>query len=309
MKRRPVRTVTAYALMTPAMILLGVFFVLPFWGIVLDSFTYSKDGVTRISLENYQHFWSTRALYSPYLNALTNCLHIAILVIPLQIMVSIFLTSLITARQLNLSRMYLALAIFPNFIGIVILGATVNYLFANSNGALVTLFAYFGLEEWFVPYFYSPSHAIAAISFLVTGTLLSHALFPIYNAARNVPPQALDAANLAGMNVFWRFVRIKMTYIWPTVLVVALFILTTSISAFDMVYVIYAVHGGYDLNLSTDLLSTLFYRQLNNFDNVPHARDAVYVMITTTSAGMIAALSVVPAIIGPRLRKGVMLWK
>lgn len=293
--------------MLPALVVLALLVIGPMIIIAVKSVVvFTEDGWS-IGLDHYILFWSEPHYYRQFARAAANCLTLAAIVIPLQTVSSLVIVGLVTSRHLKLPKLYIGLAALPNFIGIALLSGTVYYVF-NTSGVLRKIAQGLGYPDWNNTFFYDPSTALLAMGLLISFAFFSHALLPMFNVVTQIPRQGLDAGYLARLNGLRRFWEIKSIYLVPVSIISAFFILSSSISSFDVPYALYATSGGPSLNMSADVLSTHILRLFYNFDDDPNALTLIHVMITLVNIGMLTAMGVALMAIPRSLQDRMVSW-
>lgn len=256
------RTLLAYLFLSPALLGLLTFLVIPlFWGIWL-SFTRYTPGVPSdfIGLENYRRVFEDEVVRA----AAGNVLKYSLGVIPILVVVP-----LLMAFPLNRSFRGIGLirsgVYFPHVISMVVVATMFIYLFRSDglfNHLIALLVAPLGVEWEPVSFLKKSSWALPAIMFVTVFKSSGYYAILYLAGLQNVPEELVEAAMIDGANWWQRLWHVILPQIRPMATLVVIIAMIGSIKLFGEVFVM--TNGGPGLTTQS-LMLTVYQQAFQHF--------------------------------------------
>ncbi len=217
------------AFLSPSLLGVGVFFIVPFGVVVYYSLI---DGVgTRnfAALDNFRKLLTNSA----FLTASRNTLHFSLLAVPLAVVLALGLAVMLEAR-IPLKSQFRTFFLSPMMVPVASVVLIWQVLF-NYNGTVNELFALFGAEkvDWLLS-----EQAPIVVLLLFLWKNLGYNMILFMAGLSNIPKELLEVADVEGAGETYKFFAIKLRYLSPTVLFVAILSLINSFKVFREVYLL-----------------------------------------------------------------------
>ncbi len=226
-------TLVSWAFLSPSLLGVLVFFLLPFVLIVYYSLI---DGVITQNFVGFENF--LKLFKNPaFLMAAKNTLTFSVMAVFSAVLISLILALMLEAKIPQKSKMrtfLLSPLVVPTASVILIWQVMFSY-----NGSFNSLLSLFGVEavDWLKSDY---SQLVVLLLFLWKNVGYNMVLFTA--ALSNVPREQLEAAQVDGAGSIRRFFKIKLKYISPSLFFVLLLSLINSFKIFREVYLL---TGGY----------------------------------------------------------------
>ena len=232
---KPVRTVTPYLFLLPALIVFGFAVLLPLVATVGFSFT-EWDGFNQMTwagLDNYVRALADRTFRDSFIHVLV---YIAATLI-LEVLVGLLLAGLLSARKRG--SLWFRVAIFtPVLLPLVVVAVLWSFVYNPDFGLINATLGAVGLEEHQRIWLGEPDTALLAIS-VVSGWVWAGFYMAIFYAAfSQVPSEVVEAARLDGAGEWAIFRHVKVPIIRTAIAVAVLLCVTGGFAGFDLFYVL-----------------------------------------------------------------------
>jgi multiple sugar transport system permease protein len=222
----------AWAFLTPALLLIGAFFVLPvIAGLVLsftdfDIYAIGDPGVARlVGLRNY-----SQVLTEPdFWNALRNTLYFVVVGGPLSMAVSLGAALLVNSRRARMKGLFRVVFFTPVVTTLVAVAIVWRYLYHPHYGLIDRGLGLFGIPP--IDWLGSPHWAMPAIMLLATWKNFGYNMLILVAGLQSVPEELYEAAQLDGASAWDRLIHITLPGLRPTLLFVGVM---TVIGQFQM---------------------------------------------------------------------------
>ncbi|WP_245640200.1 carbohydrate ABC transporter permease [Paenibacillus dakarensis] len=226
-------TFTAWAFMSPGLVLLAVFVVWPIlFSIPLSLTDYSVIGET--SFVGFDNF--SRAFKDPkFLVALWNSL-IYVLIVPVLQILSIFMAILVNSKipGIKIFRTAYYIPVVTSMVAVAIIW---NWLLSN-NGVVNYIFMSLGIIDTKVGWLSSSSTALYVLMFITTWKGLGYYMMLYLAGLQAIPEELYDAAKIDGASRFKVIMRITVPLLKPYVFFCSLISLMSAIRVFDEMFVL-----------------------------------------------------------------------
>lgn len=227
-----------WAFVTPALLLIGVFFAIPVCGAFLLSFTdfdlYSIGdlGSTRfVGLKNYHDLLSTPLFWT----ALRNTTYFVVVGGPLSAAASLAAAVLVNAKLLRLKPLFRSAFFAPWVTTLVAVALVWRYLYHPQYGPVNAMLGWFGLPP--VDWLGSPRWAMPAIILVSVWKNFGYNMLVFLAGLQAIPEELYEAASLDGAGAWHRFRHITLPMLGPTFVFVGVVTMIASFQIFSEPYV------------------------------------------------------------------------
>ena len=215
--------------LSPSVLGVGVFFILPFCVVVYYSMI---DGVASrefIWLDNFKRLFQNSA----FRLAAGNTLRFSAIAVPLAVVLAIVLALLLEAR-VPMKSAFRTFFLSPMMVPVASVVLIWQVLFSY-NGTINVFLGNFGVDkiDWLQS---DQAHWVVVILFLWKNLGYNMVLFMAGIA--NIPKELLEVASVEGASEFYKFFAIKLRYLSPTILFVTILSLINSFKVFREVYLL-----------------------------------------------------------------------
>ena len=262
----------------PSFIGVLIFFIVPFGVVVYYSLIRSSLNPEFVGLDNYLNLIKN----STFQTAARNTAIFSATAVPLAVVLSLVLALLLDTR-IPFKSQFRTFFLSPMMVPVASIVLIWQVLF-NQNGVVNDVTALFGAEaiDWF-----KSDHAPLVVILLFLWKNLGYNMILFMSALANIPTELLEVADVEGASPLYKFFAIKLRYLSPTVLFVAILSLINSFKVFREVYLL---TGNYPF----DSLYTLQHFMNNMFKSLDYQKlSAAAVMMAIVMVVIIAILFIV----------------
>lgn len=266
-------TVAAWIFLAPALILLGIFILLPIVYLFFLSFTggsFTASGTYWVGLKNY---W--RLLYnSDFWQVIFNTTYFTLatvipsLVIPLGL--AVLLDRTVALRGILRTSYFL-----PSIISLVAAGLGFRWLF-QTEGPVNAILNSIGIPT--IPWLGDTFWAMPVLIILSIWKQLGFNMVVFLAGLQAIPSDRYEAAELDGANAWQKFWHITLPGLQPTLIFATVTTVIFTLRSFEQVYV---MTGGGPLN-STNLLVYYIYQEAFAQFDFGYAAAAATVLLAVT---------------------------
>ena len=215
--------------LSPSLLGVGVFFILPFGVVVYYSLIDGVGSKNFVFLENFIKLFHNSA----FLMAARNTLSFSVLAVPLAVVLSIVLALMLECR-IPLKSEFRTFFLSPMMVPVASVVLIWQVLF-NFNGTVNEFLLLFGADK--IDWFQSDYSQIVVI-LLFLWKNLGYNMILFMAALSNIPRELLEVADVEGASEVYKFFAIKLRYLSPTVLFVTILSLINSFKVFREVYLL-----------------------------------------------------------------------
>ena len=222
-------TLLSLCFLSPSLIGVGVFFILPFCVVVYYSVI---DGVLSknfVFLENFIKLFHNSA----FLLAAKNTLHFSVIAVPLAVVLALGLALMLECRIPGKSR-FRTFFLSPMMVPVASVVLIWQVLFSY-NGTVNEFLMLFGADriDWL-----QSEHSQLVVIILFLWKNLGYNMILFMAGLANIPKELLEVADVEGASESYKFFNIKLRYLSPTVLFVTILSLINSFKVFREVYLL-----------------------------------------------------------------------
>jgi len=264
-----------YLCLLPSLIGVLIFFIVPFCVVIFYSLVDNPINKDFVFLQNYINIIKNTAFQKASLNTLT----FSLISVPLAVVLSMLLAMLLDCKIPFVSQFrtsFLCPMMVPVASVVLIWQVIFHY-----NGVLNDFLSNFGIEkiDWLKS---TKGQIVIVVLFLWKN--LGYNMILFLSALNAVPKDILEVATLEGAGAFYKFFRIKLRYLSPTILFVTVLSLINSFKVFREVYLL---TGDYPY----DSLYMLQHFMNNTFRNIDYQKlSSAAILMAIVMVAIIGAL-------------------
>ena len=269
--------ILGYSFLAPALILLGIFLVIPVGMVIYYAFTdyylLTPDERKFVGLENF-----IRLTKDP-IKSFLNTLKFVVWIIPVQLGAALGMALIVNKKRKG--NMFFKVAFFaPVVMSLVVISILWLYLLNPNSGLLNAILNKVGIASQ--PFLTSPKQAMYAIVFVSAWQGAGYQMLLFLGGMQNIPQDVYEAAELDGFSKWAQFRYITMPLLKPTALFV---LLTTLISAFKLIVQPMVMTQGGPLNST---ITMVYYIYQQGFTDRLVGYSSSIALVFTTLIGMIS---------------------
>jgi len=261
--------------LSPSLLGVGVFFILPFGVVVYYSLIDGIGSRNFAGLQNFIKLWNNSA----FRLAAGNTLRFSAMAVPAAVILALVLALMLEAR-IPLKSQFRTFFLSPMMVPVASVVLIWQVLF-NQNGTVNVLLGTFGLRavDWL-----QSDAAPVVVLLLFLWKNLGYNMILFMAGLANIPKELLEVADVEGAGEAYKFFAIKLRYLSPTVLFVTILSLINSFKVFREVYLL---AGAYPY----ETLYTLQHFMNNTFESLDYQKlSAAAVIMAVVMVFLIAAL-------------------
>lgn len=252
------QTGSAWIFLAPALLLVGLFFVVPVLGGLLLSLTDldiyaigSPETVRFVGLRNYEFMLSNPVFWQ----ALRNTLYFVLVGAPLSVVVSLGAALLLNHRLARWKGLLRTIYFAPVVTTLVAVAIVWRYIYHPRYGLLNYLLEGMGLPA--IDWLGDPTWSMPAIILLAVWKNFGYNMLIFVAGLQAIPDELYEAASVDGAGFWWKLRWVTLPGLGPTFLFVAV---TTMIAYFQLFAEPYVMTQGGPLG-STRSLVLLMYEE------------------------------------------------
>lgn len=215
--------------LSPSLIGVGVFFIVPFGVVVYYSMIDGVGSRNFVFLENFIKLFNNSA----FIMAAKNTLQFSAIAVPLAVILAIVLALMLECR-IPMKSQFRTFFLSPMMVPVASVVLIWQVLF-NYNGTINEFLALFDIAkiDWL-----QSDHCQAVVIILFLWKNLGYNMILFMAGLSNIPKELLEVADVEGASEWYKFFAIKLRYLSPTVLFVTILSLINSFKVFREVYLL-----------------------------------------------------------------------
>jgi multiple sugar transport system permease protein len=246
----------AWLFLTPALVLIGLFFFLPVAASLLLSFTdfdiYAIANLANVRLVGLRNY--TRLLESPiFWIALKNTFYFVLVGGPLTMAVSLGAALLVNARLVRFKGLFRTMYFAPFITTLVAVAIVWRYLYHRQYGLVNYALGAVGIHP--IDWLGDPHWAMPAIILLAVWKNFGYNMLIFIAGLQAIPEELYEAAYLDGAGPWRQFRHVTWPMLGPTLLFVSLI---TMIGFFQLFAEPYVMTAGGPLRSTTSLVLLMY---------------------------------------------------
>ena len=215
--------------LSPSLLGVAVFFIVPFGVVVYYSLIDGVGSRNFVFLENFIKLFQNSA----FLMAAKNTLTFSLMAVPLAVVLSIVMAVMLEAR-IPLKSQFRTFFLSPMMVPVASVVLIWQVLF-NYNGTVNEFLMIFGADkiDWL-----QSDYCQVVVLILFLWKNLGYNMILFMAGLANIPKELLEVADVEGASELYKFFAIKLRYLSPTVLFVTILSLINSFKVFREVYLL-----------------------------------------------------------------------
>ena len=244
------------AFVLPALLLFICFTIIPLFISAYYSF-FSYDGIGKMELVGFRNFIElfTKDKYFP--TALGNSLLLAVASLLIQLPISLAL-ALTLARGVRGEKVFRTIYFIPVVISSMVIGQLWLKIFNSDYGLLNQFIRLLGFSGFQYSWLSNPSTAFFTTMVPAVWQYIGYHMLIFYAGIKSISPEYYEAAQIDGATRLQTNLKIIIPLLAPVIKTCAVFAVTGSLRAFDLIYVM--TGGG--PNHASEVPATLMYNNL-----------------------------------------------
>ncbi|MDD3593081.1 MAG: sugar ABC transporter permease [Candidatus Gastranaerophilales bacterium] len=247
-----------YLFVAPALIMLAVFFFLPFFeSFYISLLDYSKDiyNPVFVGIGNYIKLFHSPMFYKTLINTVIYL----VVAVPLLVVLPLIIAVVIN-QKLRLINFYKVSIYLPVIVSIVVAGIAWKWLYAD-NGILNYLLSFFGVHK--IGFLTDPKYALYSVIAVTVWKGLGYYMMIYLAALTSVPQDLYEAADIDGASLLQKHFAVTVPHLLPAI---ALVTIISSISAMKVFVEIFIMTQGGPLNSSMTIVYYIYQKGFENLD-------------------------------------------
>lgn len=243
-------TIFAKLSVVPSLAGVMVFFIIPFIIVIWYSFLDNPISKDFVFFRNYATLLKNNA----FLTAAENTLLLSATAVPLAVVLSLGLASLLDSR-IPCTSLFRTFFLSPMMVPVASVVLIWQVVF-HYNGTLNSV-----LSEWFAAQpvdWMKSDKCMIVVVLLFLWKNLGYNMILFLAALNNIPKDLIEVAELEGAGSFYRLIHIKLRYLSPTLLFVTILSLINSFKLFREVYLLTGDYPYEDLYLLQHFMNNTF---------------------------------------------------
>ena len=229
LKERTIDLLKSLCFLSPSLLGVGVFFIVPFGVVVYYSLIDGVGSKNFVFLQNFIKLFDNSA----FLMAAKNTLSFSAVAVPLAVVLAMGLALMLECR-IPLKSQFRTFFLSPMMVPVASVVLIWQVLF-NYNGTINEFLMLFGADK--IDWLQSDYCQIVVIILFLCKNLGYNMILFMAGLA-NIPKELLEVADVEGASESYKFFNIKLRYLSPTVLFVTILSLINSFKVFREVYLL-----------------------------------------------------------------------
>ena len=229
LKERTIDLLKSLCFLSPSLLGVGVFFIVPFGVVVYYSLIDGVGSKNFVFLQNFIKLFDNSA----FLMAAKNTISFSAVAVPLAVVLAMVLALMLECR-IPLKSQFRTFFLSPMMVPVASVVLIWQVLF-NFNGTINEFIMLFGADK--IDWLQSDYCQIVVI-ILFLWKNLGYNMILFMAGLANIPKELLEVADVEGAGEVYKFFNIKLRYLSPTVLFVTILSLINSFKVFREVYLL-----------------------------------------------------------------------
>jgi len=247
-----------YLFLIPSLLILGIFFFIPFFQTISLSFNDYSSSIyhpTFVGLSNYITILHSKLFYQ----IMGNTFLYLIVAVPFLVTFPLFLAILISQKIRGIT-LYKILIYLPVIVSIVVAAIAFKWLYAQ-DGILNYFISLFGVSP--IGWLTDSRFALYSVAIVTIWKGVGYYMMIYLAALMAVPQELYEACEIDGANFIQKHLTVTIPQIMPTIALVTTISLISAMKVFVEIYVM--TKGG-PLNSSKTIVYYIYERAFENLD-------------------------------------------
>lgn len=271
-----------YLFLLPAIIILLVFFFIPFFQTVILSFQNYSNDIYNASFAGLQNY--VEIIHNPiFYKVMWNTLLYLVVAVPILVIFPLFLAILINQKIKGIT-LYKILIYLPVIVSIVVAAIAFKWLYAQ-DGILNYFMQILHLPS--IGWLTDPKYAIYSVIIVTIWKGIGYYMMIYLAALMSVPKELYEACDIDGAGFLRKHLTVTVPHIMPTI---ALVTTISSISAMKIFAEIYVMTKGGPLNSTKTIVYYIYEKAFENLDLGVASAMAVLLLIIVMAFSLVNIL-------------------
>ena len=247
-----------YLFILPALVILTIFFFIPFFQTIgLSFYDYSNSiyNPSFVGLQNYHNILNSALFYK----VMGNTLLFLVLAVPFLVIFPLFLAILINQKIRGIT-LYKILIYLPVIVSIVVAAIAFKWLYAQ-EGILNYFVTSLGLKP--IGWLTDSRFSMLSVAIVTIWKGVGYYMMIYLAALMSVPQELYEACDIDGANFLTKHLTVTIPHIMPTIALVSTI---STISAMKVFAEIYVMTKGGPLNSTKTIVYYIYERAFENLD-------------------------------------------
>ena len=247
-----------YFFLIPALVILTVFFFIPFFqtiGLSFNDYSASIYSPTFIGFDNYIKILHSKLFYQ----VMANTFLFLVVAVPFLVIFPLFIAILINQKIRGIT-LYKILIYLPVIVSIVVAAIAFKWLYAQ-DGILNYFIGLLGFNP--IGWLTDSRFALYSVAVVTIWKGIGYYMMIYLAALMGVPQELYEACDIDGANFIQKHLTVTIPQIMPTIVLVSTISLISAMKVFVEIYVM--TKGG-PLNSSKTIVYYIYERAFENLD-------------------------------------------
>ncbi len=287
-------TAAAWLFLSPALVAIAIFFVVPVVSALIMSFTdfdiYALGNLNTVRFMGFKNY--IRILETPlFWKAMQNTFYFVIVGAPLSVAVSLGAALMVNSKLARFKPFYRTVYFLPVVTSLVAVAIVWRYLYHPAHGLLNFALSWFGIAP--VDWLGNPDIAMPAIIVMAVWKNFGYNMLIFIAGLQNIPEELYEASHIDGAGGWRQFVDITIPMLAPTTVFV---VMITIIGYFQLFAEPYVMTEGGPMNATTSIV-LMMYEQGFRWWNMGFAAAIAFVLFV-----VILVFSIIQMVIQRRIQ-------
>ena len=247
-----------YMFLIPSLIILTVFFFIPFFqtiGLSFEDYSTSIYSPSFVGIQNYVNILHSKIFYQ----VMDNTFLFLIVAVPFLVIFPLFLAILINQKIRGIT-LYKILIYLPVIVSIVVAAIAFKWLYAQ-DGILNYFIGLLGFNP--IGWLTDSRFALYSVAIVTIWKGVGYYMMIYLSALMGVPQELYEACDIDGANFLQKHLTVTIQQIMPTIALVSTISIISAMKVFVEIYVM--TKGG-PLNSSKTIVYYIYERAFENLD-------------------------------------------
>lgn len=275
-------TIMGYSFILPAILMIGIFLILPFVLAFIFSLTQfnllKPQEIKFTGVENYIRLFSDPLFYI----SLKNTLYFTVVVVPYQCGLALVLALLIN-NNFKFRNVFRIAYFSPVITSMTVIAILWIFLYNPNEGLINSFLNFLGIENQ--PFLRNKDQAMNSIIFMSAWQAAGYQMMIFLAGLQNISQELYEASDIDGANRFQQFRYITLPGLYNVIAFVLIITTIQAVKLFTQPYIM--TFGGPED--STRTLALMIYQQGFQFRNVGYAASisvVFFLLVVAISLGM-----------------------
>ena len=240
----------------PALVLYGVFFIVPSLSGIVYAFTDWSSYSDEVNFVGLKNFIKLFARDEHYLDYFSNTFIFTAVTIVLKTVVGLGLALLLNEGVRKFVNIYRVLIYVPVVLPFIVVGLIFRSILNPATGLLNTFLRAIGLDRIAMQWLVDPHIALYSVIAVDTWKGVGYIMVILLAGLQTIPRDYYEAAEIDGANAWSRFRYITVPLLMPAIVIVTVLNVLYGLRVFDIVYAMTNGGPGY----ATEVLQTGIFK-------------------------------------------------